>query len=61
MSQPIEGIFLQTKLAQETGETKTAGENGRHFTTPPPTPNKITSDEQAQKFHIDETSLTRSN
>ena len=38
MSQPIEGIFLQTKLAQETGETKTAGENGRHFTTPPPHP-----------------------
>lgn len=56
MSQPIEGIFIQTTQAEQKQQEKTANILLLH----PPPPKKITSDEQAQKFHIDETSLTRS-
>lgn len=54
MSQPIEDIFVQTKQVKQKQQEKTAD-----ISLPHP-PNKITSDEWAQKFHIDETSLTRS-
>ena len=56
MSQPIEGIFIQTTQAEQKQQEKTAN----ILLLPPPPKKKITSDEQAQKFHIDETSLTRS-
>ena len=55
MSQPIEGIFIQTTQAEQKQQEKTA-----NILLLPPPQKKITSDEQAQKFHIDETSLTRS-
>ena len=58
MSQPIEGIFIQTTQAEQKQQEKTA--NILLLPPPPPAKKKITSDEQAQKFHIDETSLTRS-